>query len=97
MEVDMAEQTPKYFPVPISAAKTISEIFEKDQVIVVAWDRVHGKTHITTYGKNREECRQAALGGEAVAAALGLNVPHVDPEAKEGVSVDQAPKGVTLG
>ncbi len=61
----------KYKPIPISAAKAIAEIYAKQQVIVVAWDAAHGKTHVTTYGDTAEACRQAALGGDKVKAALG--------------------------
>ena len=61
-----------YKKVPITAAKRISEQYDKNQVIIVCWDKVHGMTHITTYGINKEECRQAAAGGKAVAKALGL-------------------------
>lgn len=61
-----------YKNVPISAAKRISKDYDKSQVIVVCWDGVHGRTHITTYGVDKEQCRQAALGGTAVAKALGL-------------------------
>lgn len=61
----------KYKPVPITAAREIAKRFDKDQVIVVAWDGVHKKEHVTTYGVNKEQCRQAALGGDRVKAALG--------------------------
>ncbi len=61
----------KYKPIPISAAKAIAETYHKQQVIVVTWDAAHGKTHVTTYGDTAEACRQAALGGDKVKAALG--------------------------
>lgn len=61
----------KYRAVPISAAREIAKRFAKDQVIVVAWDGVHKKEHVTTYGVNKEQCRQAALGGDRVKSALG--------------------------
>ncbi len=62
---------PKYRPIPISAAKEIAQRFAKDQVIVVTWDAVHGREHVTTYGIDVEQCRQAALGGDRVKTALG--------------------------
>lgn len=60
-----------YKPVPISAASRIAKAYAKDQVIVVAWDGTHGKEHVTTYGRNVEQCRQAALGGDKIKRALG--------------------------
>jgi len=61
----------KYLNVPISAAKQIASDFGKDQVIIVCWDKEHGRTHVTTYGKTAEECEQAAQGGNLVKKALG--------------------------
>lgn len=61
----------KYIDVPIDAAKRIADEFDKDQVIIVCWDKIHGKTHVTTYGKTIEECEQAAKGGNLVKKALG--------------------------
>lgn len=61
----------KYKPIPIKAAKAISEAYDKNQVIIVTWDKQHGMTHVTTYGKTLEECDQAALGGNLVKRALG--------------------------
>lgn len=60
-----------YKSVPITAAKKIAEEFDKDQVIVVCWDKEHGCTHVTTYGKTTEDCEQAAHGGNFVKKALG--------------------------
>lgn len=60
----------KYKPIPVSAAKAIAETYDKQQVIVVTWDATHGKEHVTTYGDTAETCRQAALGGDKVKAAL---------------------------
>ncbi len=61
----------QYKDIPISVAKEIAETFDKNQVIIVTWDKVHGKTHVTTYGKSLEECKQAAIGGNFIKKALG--------------------------
>ncbi len=58
--------TKKYKPIPITAARDIAKRFDKQQVIVVAWDAVHGKEHVTTYGTTKVACAQAALGGNKV-------------------------------
>lgn len=71
-----------YKEIPITAARHIAKQYEKQQVIVVAWDAVHGKTHITTYGIDKEQCRQAAMGGQKVAAALGWPLPRCTMRAK---------------
>lgn len=61
----------RYKSVPITAAKKISDLYEKDQVIIVTWDKKYGMTHVTTYGKTIDDCRQAAMGGNVVKKALG--------------------------
>ncbi len=61
----------KYKPIPVAASKAIADAYDKQQVIIVAWDAAHGKTHVTTYGDTSETCRQAALGGDKVKGALG--------------------------
>ena len=42
-----------YKEVPISAAKTIAENFDKQEIIVLSVDREFDKVHITTYGINK--------------------------------------------
>ena len=61
----------EYKDIPISAAKRIAQEFDKNQVIIVTWDQKHGRTHVTTYGKTKEECNQAAKGGALIKKALG--------------------------
>lgn len=61
----------RYKGVPVAAARAIAQQFDKDQVIIVAWDRAHGREHVTTYGKTIEECAQVAAGGNLVKQALG--------------------------
>jgi len=47
---------------PISAAKKFAVENDCTQVIVLAFDAT-GATHVVTYGKSAEDCRQAAQGG----------------------------------
>lgn len=61
----------KYKNVPITAAKAIAKAYDKDQVIVITWDKKHGKTHVTTFGKTLDDCEQAAKGGNAFKKAMG--------------------------
>lgn len=60
-----------YKCIPVAAAKKIAKMYDKNQVIIVTWDRSHGLTHITTYGKTKLECKEAAKGGSFIAEALG--------------------------
>jgi hypothetical protein len=62
---------PAYKNIPIKAAKEIAAKFNKDMVIIVCWDKTHGRTHVTTYGKTLEDCIHAAEGGNLVKRAIG--------------------------
>lgn len=57
--------------IPISAAKEIGKKFDKDQVILVTWNKEFGDTWVTTWGKSVADCGQAAEGGNLVKQALG--------------------------
>lgn len=66
--------------IPISAAKDIGKKFDKNQVILVTWNREHGDTWVTTWGKSVDDCVQAAEGGNFVKKALGWpNVINTKP------------------
>lgn len=45
--------------IPISAAKRFADEFGLRQVVVLGYDGE--RTHIVTYGKTKEDCRQAAI------------------------------------
>lgn len=62
----------KYKSIPIIAAKEVAKKYEKDQVIIITWDKLHGKMHVTTYGKTLEDCKQAAEGGNKLKRVLGF-------------------------
>jgi len=54
-------------PIPIGAAKKIAELYDYDQVVVIARkvgseSEEHGE-HVTTYGRNQEHCDVAARIG----------------------------------
>ena len=49
--------------IPISAGKQIADAYGYDQVIIIA--RAIGKgEHVTTYGRNKENCEVAAAIGD---------------------------------
>lgn len=60
-----------YIDVPINAAEYIAKKFNKNQVVIVCWDQDHGRSHVTTFGKTKRDCKQAAIGGNKVKKALG--------------------------
>lgn len=61
--------------IPIKAAKDFAKQFGLAQVIIVAWEVDEkarcAQTHVVTYGKTKEDCVQAAEGGNKVKKALG--------------------------
>jgi len=57
--------------IPISAAKEIGLKYDKDQVILVTFNKTFGDTWVTTWGKNLNDCKMAAEGGNFVKKALG--------------------------
>ena len=60
-----------YKDIPIEAAQSVAEQFDKDQVIIICWDKAFGKTHVTTFGKSQVEAKEAARGGNLLKEYLG--------------------------
>lgn len=54
--------------IPITAARKLAEEHHCQQVIVLAWDGENA--HVVTYGSTKEQCRQAAQGGDLVKIAM---------------------------
>lgn len=65
----------KYVPVPVEAARQIAHQYEKDVVVIVAHDGVHGQIHTTTYGKDELDKIRAAELGPILAEAAGGFTP----------------------
>ena len=57
--------------IPISAAKEISKKFDFPEVVIFAYDPVSGTQHVTTYGRNIEQCKDAARAGNYLKKTLG--------------------------
>lgn len=57
--------------IPIRVARDISKEFDLSQVVLVAFDKKTGTTHVVTYGQTLDDCAQAAQGGNFVKKALG--------------------------
>lgn len=68
----MKEEAKKEFlDIPISVAASLGSDFEKDQVIILTWNREHGLTTVTTWGNTVHDADQAATGGNLLKLALG--------------------------
>jgi hypothetical protein len=57
--------------IPIEAAKRIANDYEFPEVVIFGYDPVSGGQHVTTYGKNYEQCKDAARAGNYLKKALG--------------------------
>lgn len=52
--------------IPIKAAKDIAQKYDSDQVILITWNKKTGTTSVVTYGKTKDDCVQAANGGNLI-------------------------------
>lgn len=76
--------------IPISTAKQISKDFNYPEIVIFAYDPVSGKQHITTYGKNKEMCKDAAKAAEYLKKALHWNIqPEKEFTPLPDVKVDE--------
>lgn len=67
-------QPPPYRPVPVEAAKSISDQFAKNWVVIIAGDVAHNRMHTVTYGRSAAEKVTAAMIGEFCAAKVGAKL-----------------------
>jgi hypothetical protein len=57
--------------IPIAAAKRIAGDYGWPEVVIFGYDPVSGDQHVTTYGKNLEQCKDAARAGNHLKRHLG--------------------------
>lgn len=57
--------------IPIAAAKRISKDYEFPEVVIFAYDPESGMQHVTTYGKTKKQCIDAATIGNFLKLTLG--------------------------
>lgn len=62
----------KYKRIPITAAENIADSYDKDQVVILAWDKTHNCVHAATYGKTKADCKQAADWSKLLLKASGI-------------------------
>jgi hypothetical protein len=68
-----------YLSIPVEVARQIARDFDKQIVIISAWNHEHKKLHITTYGSEPNDKISAARGGEICAKALGMDLARFEP------------------
>ena len=94
-----------YKAVTVAAAKKIAEAFDKDMVIILAWDARHALMHTTTYGREAPDKEAAAMLGEHLAKACDLDLSQKqvhadfhDEQPDHPVQIDECGEvAVTLG
>lgn len=67
-----------YKPVPVSAARDVANSFDKDVVVIIAYDNAHNLTNTTTYGRDALDKIRAADLGEILAKAAGCDMGKAD-------------------
>ncbi len=80
--------------IPIAAAKRIASDHGMDQVILLAWSRETGDTHVVTYGRTLQDCVQAADGGNRLKRELGWpeELCNAQPSRAPGTTRGGAPE-----
>jgi hypothetical protein len=63
-------------PIPFETAKQFCEEFEKDQCIILSWDKISGETWVTTFGVGDENSIQACNAGTMLKDFLKLKRDH---------------------
>lgn len=79
--------------IPITAAKGIAQAHGLRQVILLGWDGE--RTHVVTYGKSMQDCRQAAEGGNKLKRALGWPEELCNDKPARARRADANPSTVT--
>lgn len=69
-----SQLTTNYIPIPVKAARKIAEKYQKEIVIINAYDTKFRLLQTTTYGVTTQLGQAAAKGGELAAQALGFDI-----------------------
>ena len=62
----------KYVGIPDEAAEQVAKDFGKQRVMIFAWDEVHDKGHIATFGVTEEHAKGIDDWAEKFKEALGM-------------------------
>lgn len=68
-----------YLTIPVTVARQIARDFDKQIVIIVAWNHEHKLLHTVTYGTQPNDKISAANGGDIVTKALGMDLSRSKP------------------
>lgn len=60
----------KYREIPVAEARRLAGEFDKSMVVILAFDPVHLRTHVTTFGVDSEDKLRAAEAGELCAKTI---------------------------
>lgn len=63
-----------YLNISVETARNIAREFDKQIVIICAWNHQHKMLHTVTYGSEPADKINAANGGEICAKALGMDL-----------------------
>lgn len=67
-----------YQVIPVETARKIAREFDKQIVIICAWNHDHKLLHMVTYGDSPQDKISAANGGDTVTKALGMDLSKAD-------------------
>jgi hypothetical protein len=82
----------EYLDVPINSANIISDAYNKDQVIILCYDRCNNKVSVTTYGKSVPDSYHAALSGNRIKKYLNWPDKLCHAESERVLTVKAAMK-----
>lgn len=68
-----------YLSIPVESAREISRQFDKQIVVICAWNHEHRKLHTVTYGVEPHDKISAANAGEICTKALGMDLAKSVP------------------
>ncbi len=67
-----------YLNIPVETARQIAREFDKQIVVICAWNHDHKLLHTVTYGANPKDKISAANAGEICTKALGMDLDKSD-------------------
>ena len=67
-----------YRSIPVESARQIARAFDKQIVVICAWNHEHKKLHTVTYGSDPKDKISAANAGEICTKALGMDLSKSD-------------------
>lgn len=68
----------EYKPIPVETARQIARDFDKQIVVICAWNHDHKLLHTVTYGVQPKDKISAANAGDICTKALGMDLTRSD-------------------